>query len=274
MTQLAQNIQGSIVAIVTPMFEDGSVDWKSLEKLVEWHIQQGTHSIVAVGTTGEASTLSMEEHTQVIKEVIRVANKRIPIIAGTGANSTREAIELTKAAKELGADAAWKLAPALAAGNCIVLKPAEQTPLGISVLMELIGDLLPAGVLNIVNGMGREAGMPLASSKRIAKIAFTGSTATGRVIAQAAASNLIPATLELGGKSPNIFFADVMDKDDGFLDKAIEGLVLFAFNQGEVCTCPSRALIQESIYEPLMAEVMKKIKKIKRATGRCRLRPG
>lgn len=111
MTQLAQNIQGSIVAIVTPMYEDGSVDWKSLEKLVEWHIQQGTHSIVAVGTTGEASTLSMEEHTQVIKEVIRVANKRIPIIAGTGANSTREAIELTKAAKELGADAALLVTP-------------------------------------------------------------------------------------------------------------------------------------------------------------------
>jgi aldehyde dehydrogenase len=142
--------------------------------------------------------------------------------------------------------AAWKLAPALGAGNCVVLKPAESTPISILILAELIADLLPPGVLNIVNGYGREAGMPLATSKRIAKIAFTGSTTTGRVIAQAAANNLIPATLELGGKSPNIFFADVMDKDDGFLDKAIEGLVLFAFNQGEVCTCPSRALIQES----------------------------
>jgi aldehyde dehydrogenase len=155
--------------------------------------------------------------------------------------------------------AAWKLAPALGAGNCVVLKPAESTPISILILMELIADLLPPGVLNIVNGFGREAGMPLATSKRIAKIAFTGSTSTGRVIAQAAANNLIPATLELGGKSPNIFFADVMDKDDGFLDKAIEGLVLFAFNQGEVCTCPSRALIQESIYEKFMERVLKRV---------------
>jgi aldehyde dehydrogenase len=145
--------------------------------------------------------------------------------------------------------AAWKLAPALGAGNCVVLKPAESTPVSILVLVELIADLLPPGVLNIVNGYGREAGMPLATSKRIGKIAFTGSTATGRVIAQAAAANLIPATLELGGKSPNVFFDDVMAADDAFLDKAIEGLVLFAFNQGEVCTCPSRALIQESIYD-------------------------
>jgi aldehyde dehydrogenase len=159
--------------------------------------------------------------------------------------------------------AAWKLAPALGAGNCVVLKPAESTPISILVLAELIADLLPPGVLNIVNGYGREAGMPLANSKRIAKIAFTGSTATGRVIAQAAAGNLIPATLELGGKSPNIFFADVMDKDDGFLDKAIEGMVLFAFNQGEVCTCPSRALIQESIYDQFMARVLQRVAAIK-----------
>jgi aldehyde dehydrogenase len=159
--------------------------------------------------------------------------------------------------------AAWKLAPALAAGNCVVLKPAESTPVSILVLMEVIGDLLPPGVLNIVNGYGREAGMPLANSKRIAKIAFTGSTSTGRVIAQAAANNLIPASLELGGKSPNIFFADVLDKDDGFLDKAIEGLVLFAFNQGEVCTCPSRALIQESIYDKFMERVLPRVKAIK-----------
>ena len=155
--------------------------------------------------------------------------------------------------------AAWKLAPAIGAGNCVVLKPAESTPVGLLILAELIADLLPAGVLNIVNGYGREAGMPLATSKRIAKIAFTGSTSTGRVIAQAAANNLIPATLELGGKSPNIFFADVMDKDDGFLDKAIEGMVLFAFNQGEVCTCPSRALIQESIYDKFMERVLKRV---------------
>jgi aldehyde dehydrogenase len=159
--------------------------------------------------------------------------------------------------------AAWKLAPALAAGNCVVLKPAESTPVSMLLVAELIADLLPAGVLNIVNGYGREAGMPLATSKRIAKIAFTGSTSTGRVIAQAAANNLIPATLELGGKSPNIFFADVMDKDDSFLDKAIEGLVLFAFNQGEVCTCPSRALIQESIYDKFMERVIKRVAAIK-----------
>ena len=162
--------------------------------------------------------------------------------------------------------AAWKLAPALAAGNCVVLKPAESTPISILILAELITDLLPAGVLNIVNGFGREAGMPLASSKRIAKIAFTGSTATGRMIAQAAANNLIPATLELGGKSPNIFFADVMDKDDDFLDKAIEGMVLFAFNQGEVCTCPSRALIHESIYEKFMERVLVRVKAIKQGS--------
>ncbi|WP_047537047.1 aldehyde dehydrogenase family protein [Methylotenera versatilis] len=159
--------------------------------------------------------------------------------------------------------AAWKLAPALAAGNCVVLKPAEFTPLSILILMEVIGDLVPAGVINIVNGYGREVGAPLANSKRIAKIGFTGSTATGRAIAQAAASNLIPATLELGGKSPNIFFADIMDEDDAFFDKAIEGLVLFAFNQGEVCTCPSRAIIQESIYDKFMERVLKRVAAIK-----------
>ncbi len=162
--------------------------------------------------------------------------------------------------------AAWKLAPALGAGNCVVLKPAESTPVSIMVLTELIADLLPPGVLNIVNGYGREAGMPLASSKRIAKIAFTGSTATGRVIAQAAATNLIPATLELGGKSPNIFFDDVMAEDDAFLDKAIEGMVLFAFNQGEVCTCPSRALIQESIYDRFIERAVKRVAAIKQGS--------
>ncbi len=159
--------------------------------------------------------------------------------------------------------AAWKLAPAIGAGNCVVLKPAESTPISILILAELIADVLPPGVLNIVNGYGREAGMPLATSKRIAKIAFTGSTSTGRVIAQAAANNLIPATLELGGKSPNVFFADVAEQDDDFLDKAIEGLVLFAFNQGEVCTCPSRALIHESIYDKFMERVLPRVAAIK-----------
>ena len=159
--------------------------------------------------------------------------------------------------------AAWKLAPAIGAGNCVVLKPAESTPVSILVLAELIADLLPPGVLNIVNGFGGEAGMPLATSKRIAKVAFTGSTATGRVIAQAAAQNLIPATLELGGKSPNIFFADIANADDALFDKAVEGMVLFAFNQGEVCTCPSRALIQESMYDRFMDRVLARVKAIK-----------
>ena len=162
--------------------------------------------------------------------------------------------------------AAWKLAPAIGAGNCVVLKPAESTPVSILVLVELIADLLPPGVLNVVNGFGREAGMPLATSKRIAKIAFTGSTATGRVIAQAAATNLIPATLELGGKSPNIFFSDIAAADDAFFDKAVEGMVLFAFNQGEVCTCPSRALIQESIYDRFMERVLARVKAIKQGS--------
>ena len=158
--------------------------------------------------------------------------------------------------------AAWKLAPALAAGNCIVLKPAEQTPAAIMVLMEYIADLLPAGVLNIVNGMGPDVGGPLAESSRIAKIAFTGSTETGRIIMKAATKNLIPVTLELGGKSPNIFFSDVMAADDAFLDKAVEGFVLFAFNQGEVCTCPSRALIQEDIYEEFIARCIARVEAI------------
>ncbi len=159
---------------------------------------------------------------------------------------------------------AWKLAPALAAGNCVILKPAEQTPLSICVLMELIGDLLPPGVLNVVQGFGREAGEALATSKRIAKIAFTGSTPVGSHIMKCAAENIIPSTVELGGKSPNIFFADIMNAEPAFIEKAAEGLVLAFFNQGEVCTCPSRALIQESIYESFMEVVMKKIKQIRR----------
>lgn len=159
--------------------------------------------------------------------------------------------------------AAWKLAPALAAGNCVVLKPAEQTPTTILVLMELIEDLLPPGVVNIVNGFGLEAGKPLASSSRIAKIAFTGETTTGRLIMQYASQNIIPVTLELGGKSPNIFFEDVAAKDDEFFDKALEGFTLFALNQGEVCTCPSRALIQESIYEKFIERALERVKQIK-----------
>ena len=162
--------------------------------------------------------------------------------------------------------AAWKLAPALAAGNCVVLKPAEQTPASILVLMDLVGDLLPPGVLNVVNGFGLEAGKPLASSPRVAKIAFTGETSTGRLIMQYAGQNLIPVTLELGGKSPNIFFSDVMAEDDDFFDKAIEGFVMFALNQGEVCTCPSRALIQESIYEKFMERALARVHAIKQGS--------
>ncbi|MEP6852273.1 MAG: aldehyde dehydrogenase [bacterium] len=158
--------------------------------------------------------------------------------------------------------ATWKLAPALAAGNCVVLKPAEQTPWSILKLMELIADLLPPGVLNVVNGFGVEAGKPLASSPRIAKIAFTGETTTGRLIMQYASQNIIPVTLELGGKSPNVFFADVADEQDAFYDKALEGFTLFALNQGEVCTCPSRALVQASIYDRFMDDAVARTKKI------------
>jgi aldehyde dehydrogenase len=159
--------------------------------------------------------------------------------------------------------AAWKLAPALAAGNCVVLKPAEQTPMSILVLMDIVGDLLPAGVLNVVNGFGVEAGKPLAQNKRIAKVAFTGETTTGRLIMQYASENLIPVTLELGGKSPNIFFADVMAEDDDYLDKTLEGFTMFALNQGEVCTCPSRALVQRSIYDRFMEKAIARVNKIK-----------
>lgn len=159
--------------------------------------------------------------------------------------------------------AAWKLAPALAAGNCVVLKPAEQTPVSILVFAELIGEILPKGVLNIVNGFGAEVGKALATNPRINKIAFTGSTATGRTIMQYASENIIPSTMELGGKSPNIFFPSVMDADDEFLDKAIEGAVMFALNQGEICTCPSRMLIHESIYDKFIARVIERVKAIK-----------
>ena len=157
--------------------------------------------------------------------------------------------------------AAWKIAPALVTGNCIVMKPAEQTPVSILKLMEVIGDLLPPGVLNIVNGFGREAGEALASSTRIAKIAFTGSTPVGSHIMKRAAENIIPSTVELGGKSPNIFFEDIMQQEDDYISKCAEGLVLAFFNQGEVCTCPSRALIQESIYDEFMAIVIERAKK-------------
>ncbi|STY98902.1 Acetaldehyde dehydrogenase 2 [Moraxella lacunata] len=159
--------------------------------------------------------------------------------------------------------AAWKIAPALAAGNCIVLKPAEQTPVSILVLTELIEDILPKGVLNIVNGDGLKVGKPLATNPRISKIAFTGSTEVGQYIMQYATENIIPVTLELGGKSPNVFFADVMDKDDEFLDKALEGFAMFALNQGEVCTCPSRALVHESIADEFIKRAIDRVKNIK-----------
>ena len=155
--------------------------------------------------------------------------------------------------------AAWKLAPALACGNCVVIKPASDTPLSLAVLMDLAGDILPPGVLNVVNGHGSEVGAPLASSPRIAKVGFTGETTTGRQIMQYAAENLIPSTMELGGKSPNIFMADVMDQDDAFFDKALEGFALFAFNKGEVCTCPSRALVQESIFDKFMDKAVARV---------------
>lgn len=161
--------------------------------------------------------------------------------------------------------AVWKIAPALATGNCIVMKPAEQTPASILFMLETIGiaDLLPKGVLNIVNGFGVEAGKPMASNPRINKVAFTGETTTGRLIMQYASENIIPVTLELGGKSPNIFFADIMDEDDDFLDKAVEGLVMFALNQGEVCTCPSRALVHESIYDEFIKRCVERVEAIK-----------
>jgi aldehyde dehydrogenase len=159
--------------------------------------------------------------------------------------------------------AAWKLAPALVAGNCVVIKPASDTPVSLAVLMDVIGDVLPPGVLNVVFGHGSEVGTPLARSPRIAKIAFTGETTTGRQIMQYAAETIIPMTLELGGKSPNIFFADVMDRDDAFLDKALEGFALIAFNKGEVCTCPSRALVQESIFDEFMEKAVARVARIK-----------
>jgi aldehyde dehydrogenase len=159
--------------------------------------------------------------------------------------------------------ATWKLAPALAAGNCVVIKPAEQTPVSLLLVIELIADLLPPGVVNVVNGFGVEAGKPLASSPRVAKIAFTGETTTGRLIMQYASENIIPVTLELGGKSPNIFLPDVMTADDDYLDKAIEGFVMFALNQGEVCTSPSRALIHSGIYDEFMARCLERTKAIK-----------
>ena len=159
--------------------------------------------------------------------------------------------------------AAWKLAPALACGNCVVIKPASDTPMSLAVLMDLVGDVLPPGVLNVVFGHGSEVGAPLARSPRIAKVAFTGETTTGRQIMQFAAETIIPQTMELGGKSPNIFFADVMDEDDAFLDKALEGFALFAFNKGEVCTCPSRALVQESIFDRFMERAVDRVARIK-----------
>jgi aldehyde dehydrogenase len=160
--------------------------------------------------------------------------------------------------------AAWKLAPALAAGNCVVIKPAEQTPTTLLLVMELIADLVPPGVVNVVNGFGVEAGKPLASSNRVAKVAFTGETTTGRLIMQYASENIIPVTLELGGKSPNVFFSDVFAQQDAFAEKSLEGFAMFALNQGEVCTCPSRALIQESFYDEFLSHAVERVKRIKR----------
>ncbi|MEM8585639.1 MAG: aldehyde dehydrogenase family protein [Bacteroidota bacterium] len=159
--------------------------------------------------------------------------------------------------------AAWKVAPALAAGNCVVLKPAEQTPVGILIFLEMIHDLLPAGVLNVVSGFGVEAGKPLASHPDVCKVAFTGETTTGQLIMQYASKNIVPVTLELGGKSPNVFFANVMDKDDAFWDKCLEGATMFALNQGEVCTCPSRILVQESIFDSFVEKFVERVKAIK-----------
>jgi len=186
----------------------------------------------------DASTVSMEVH-EPLGVVGQIIPWNFPILMAT-----------------------WKIAPALAAGNCVVLKPAEQTPVSILFVIEAIADILPAGVLNVVNGFGPEAGKPLAQHPDIKKVAFTGETTTGRLIMQYASENIIPVTLELGGKSPNVFFESIMAEDDNFLDKAIEGLVLFAFNQGEVCTCPSRALIQDSIYDEFMERCIKRIEAI------------
>jgi aldehyde dehydrogenase len=187
----------------------------------------------------DASTVSMEVH-EPLGVVGQIIPWNFPILMAT-----------------------WKLAPALAAGNCVVLKPAEQTPVSILAVMELIADLVPPGVVNIVNGFGPEAGKPLATHPRIRKVAFTGETTTGRLIMQYASENIIPVTLELGGKSPNIFFESVMQSDDAFLDKALEGFVMFALNQGEVCTCPSRALIQESIYDDFIKRALNRVEAIK-----------
>jgi aldehyde dehydrogenase len=187
----------------------------------------------------DASTVSMEVH-EPLGVVGQIIPWNFPILMAT-----------------------WKLAPALAAGNCVVLKPAEQTPVSILAVMELIADLVPPGIVNIVNGFGPEAGKPLATHPRIRKVAFTGETTTGRLIMQYASENIIPVTLELGGKSPNIFLESVMQSDDAFLDKALEGFVMFALNQGEVCTCPSRALIQESIYDDFIKRALNRVEAIK-----------
>ncbi|RUA49822.1 aldehyde dehydrogenase family protein [Pseudomonas aeruginosa] len=202
---------------------------------------------------------SVQERSNILLKIADRIEQNLELLAVTETWDNGKAVRET-----LNAVAAWKLAPALAAGNCVVLKPAEQTPLGICVLLELIGDLLPPGVLNVVQGFGREAGEALATSKRIAKIAFTGSTPVGSHILKCAAENIIPSTVELGGKSPNIYFEDIMQAEPAFIEKAAEGLVLAFFNQGEVCTCPSRALVQESIYPAFMEEVLKKVRAIKR----------
>ncbi|RUI12429.1 aldehyde dehydrogenase family protein [Pseudomonas aeruginosa] len=206
---------------------------------------------------------SVQERSNILLKIADRIEQNLELLAVTETWDNGKAVRETLNA-DIPLAAAWKLAPALAAGNCVVLKPAEQTPLGICVLLELIGDLLPPGVLNVVQGFGREAGEALATSKRIAKIAFTGSTPVGSHILKCAAENIIPSTVELGGKSPNIYFEDIMQAEPAFIEKAAEGLVLAFFNQGEVCTCPSRALVQESIYPAFMEEVLKKVRAIKR----------
>ncbi|RUK54227.1 aldehyde dehydrogenase family protein, partial [Pseudomonas aeruginosa] len=208
---------------------------------------------------------SVQERSNILLKIADRIEQNLELLAVTETWDNGKAVRETLNAGNFPLlMAAWKLAPALAAGNCVVLKPAEQTPLGICVLLELIGDLLPPGVLNVVQGFGREAGEALATSKRIAKIAFTGSTPVGSHILKCAAENIIPSTVELGGKSPNIYFEDIMQAEPAFIEKAAEGLVLAFFNQGEVCTCPSRALVQESIYPAFMEEVLKKVRAIKR----------
>ena len=206
---------------------------------------------------------SVQDRAAILFKIADRMEQNLELLATAETWDNGKPIRETSAADVPLLMASWKMAPALAAGNCVVLKPARLTPLSVLLLMEVVGDLLPPGVVNVVNGAGGEIGEYLATSKRIAKVAFTGSTEVGQQIMQYATQNIIPVTLELGGKSPNIFFADVMDEEDAFFDKALEGFALFAFNQGEVCTCPSRALVQESIYERFMERAIRRVESIR-----------